>query len=267
MSAAWFTWLPADLERWLWALGVGAARTVPIALLIPAFGGINVPPQVRMGLGLALSVVCLPQIVTSMPSQGGTIFWMVLLTREILVGFTVGLVGSSVFRAAEGAGRLVDTLRGANMAEVISPVTEGRSSPLGDILLLLTTVIFLELGGIGHVVNAMARSYEAVPLDLGTTPASIAAAARLMVITSAKLLEATVALAAPAIVAMLMADLVLGMIARMAPQIPVYFVGMPLKAMGGVAIVLVGLGSLEAALLASFKDWLVVVERAFRLWH
>jgi type III secretion protein SpaR/YscT/HrcT len=267
MQAAWFTWLPADLERWLWALGVGAARTVPIAFLIPAFGGTNVPTQIRMGLGIALSVVCLPQIITSLPGQAGTIYWMVLLMREILVGFTVGLVGSSVFRAAEGAGRLVDTLRGANMAEVISPVTEGRSSPLGDILLLLTTVIFLELGGIGHVVNAMARSYEAVPLNLGSTPASLAAAARLMVITSAKLLEATVALAAPAIVAMLLADLVLGIIARMAPQIPVYFVGMPLKALGGVAIVLVGMGTLEAALVGSFRDWLVVVERAFRLWH
>ena len=37
------------------------------------------------------------------------------------------------------------------MAEVISPVTEGRSSPMGDIYLLLAVVIFLELGGIGRI--------------------------------------------------------------------------------------------------------------------
>jgi type III secretion protein SpaR/YscT/HrcT len=267
MFQAWLRWLPADLERWLWALGVGAARTVPIAFLIPAFGGTNVPTQIRMGLGLALSVVCLPQIILSMPREAGTIFWMLLLMREILVGFTVGLVGSSVFRAAEGAGRLIDTLRGAGMAEVMSPVTEGRASPLGDILLLLSTVIFLELGGIGHVINAMSLSYEAVPLDMTTTAVSLGAAAKLMVITSAKLLEATLALAAPAVVAMFLADLVLGAIARMAHQIPVYFVGMPLKALGGVAIVLVGMGALQAAIVGSFKDWLGLIQRAFMIWR
>src|SRR4029450_7269306 len=102
------------------------------------------------------------------------------------------------------------TARGARMAEVFSPVTEGRASPLGDILLLLSTVIFLELGGIGHVINAMSLSYEAVPLDMTTTAVSLGAAAKLMVITSAKLVEGTLAVAGPALVARCLADLVLG---------------------------------------------------------
>ena len=71
------------------------------------------------------------------------------------------------------------------------------------------------------------------------------------------LLESTLALAAPAIVALLLADLVLGAIARMAPQIPVYFVGMPLKALAGVGIVLVGLGGIDGALSGAFRGWYV----------
>ncbi len=259
--------LPRDLDRWLWALGVGAMRTIPIAFLIPAFGGQSVPAQVRMGLGLALSAICLPVVMPALPTQTGGLYWILLLARETAVGFTVGFVGSSVFRAAESAGRLVDTLRGANMAEVISPITEGRASPLGDIFLLLATVIFLEMGGVGHVATALARSYQAVPLDLSGTPESLAAAARLVVITTAMLLESTLALAAPAIVALFVADLVLGAIARMAPQIPVYFVGMPLKAMAGVGIVLVGLGGIEGALSGAFRGWYVMVERAFAVWR
>ena len=260
-------WLPADLNRWLWALGVGAMRTIPIAFLIPAFGGQSVPAQVRMGLGLALSALCLPAIMPALARSGGSGYWILLLARETAVGFTVGFVGSSVFRAAESAGRLVDTLRGANMAEVISPVTEGRASPLGDIFLLLASVIFLEIGGVGHVATALARSYQAVPLDLASTPASLEAAARLVVRTTALLLESTLALAAPAVVALFVADLVLGAIARMAPQIPVYFVGMPLKAMAGVGIVLIGLGGIEAALSGAFRGWMVAIERAFAVWR
>ena len=260
-------WLPLNLERWLWALGVGAMRTVPIAFLIPAFGGQSVPAQVRMGLGLALSALCLPTIMSALPERAGDGFWLFLMLREVAVGLTVGFVGSSMFRAAESAGRLVDTLRGANMAEVISPVTEGRASPLGDIFLLLATVIFLEMGGVGHVANALARSYQAVPLDLSGTAESIGGSARLVIITSAMLLESTVALAAPALVAIFVTDLVLGSIARMAPQIPVYFVGMPLKAMAGVGIVLLGLGGIESALSGSFRESIGIIQRAFALWR
>lgn len=265
--SAFASWLAPDLERVIWAIGVGTARTLPIAWLLPAFGGQNVPAQVRLGLGLALSVLCLPHVLLALPTSGGIAFWILLLAREAAVGLTVGFVGSLVFLAAEGAGRLVDTLRGANMAEVLSPATEGRSSPLGDVMLLLTCVIFLELGGVGLVSAALYRSYEAVPLALGNAPDNLAAAARLVAITTAMLIESTLALAAPALVAMLLADLVLGAIARMAPQIPVYFVGMPLKALAGVGIVLVGLGSLQAALVASFQGWNALLERAFSIWR
>ena len=68
-------------------------------------------------------------------------------------------------------------------------------------------------------------------------------------------------------VALLLADLVLGAVARMAPQIPVYFVGMPLKALAGVGIVLVGLGGLQTALYGSFDGWVGLVERAFGVWR
>ncbi len=260
-------WLPANLERYLWALGVGAMRTIPIVILIPAFGGQNVPAQVRMGLGLALSALCLPTVMAILPDRGGMLFWILLLAREVAVGFTVGFVGSSVFRATEIAGRLVDTLRGSNMAEVISPVSEGRASPMGDILLLLTVVIFLEMGGVGFVATALARSYQAVPLEFLNTVQSLGAAARLVIVTTAMLLESALALAAPAVVALFAADLVLGAIARMAPQIPVYFVGMPLKAMAGIGIVLVGLGGIEGALSGAFRNWYGLVLRAFEIWR
>ena len=256
-----------DLDRLLWATGIGSARTLPIVWLIPAFGGQNVPPQVRLGLGLILAIIALPQVIITLPGSGGVGYWVLLMAKEALVGFTVGFLAACVFRAAESAGKLVDTLRGANMAEVMSPATQERSSPLGDIYLLLICVIFLELGGVPMVAAAIARSYEAVPLDLVNSRVSMEGAARLAIVTTAGLLESTIALAAPAIVAMLLADLVLGAIARMAPQIPIYFVGMPLKGLAGVGIVLVGIGALQAAFHSSFRGWLALVERGFAVWR
>ena len=107
------------LEPTLLAVGLGAARTVPVAWMIPAFGGPLVPAPVRVGLGLALAALCLPRLIGQVPGQAGALLWALLLAREIAVGVTLGFVGSLIFRAAEAAGRLTDILRGANLAEVL----------------------------------------------------------------------------------------------------------------------------------------------------
>jgi flagellar biosynthetic protein FliR len=81
---------------------------------------------------------------------------------------------------------------------------------------------------------------------------------------SAKLIESAVGLCAPVIVAMLLADLVLGIVGRAVPQIPVYFVGMPLKALLGVGAILLGLASLDAALQGGFRGLFDLLGAALR---
>jgi flagellar biosynthetic protein FliR len=248
------------------AVGLGAARTLPIVWLVPAFGGPNVPSPIRVGLGLGLAVLCLPRLAGQVPDAGAAL-WLLLLVREAAVGLTLGFVASLIFRAAEGAGRLTDVLRGANLAEVISPVSGGGTSPLGELTALLAIVIFLELGGLGHLALALGRSYDAVPISAVVTPARLGGVVALAISASAKMLEAAVGLAAPALVALLLADLVLGMIGRAAPQIPLYFVGLPLKALLGVGAILVAIAALDTALVAGFRGWMGLLGQAVEVWR
>lgn len=255
-----------ELESSVAAVGLGAARTVPLCWMVPAFGGRSTPALTRIGLGVGLAVLCLPRISGQVP-DAGPLLWMLLLAREAAVGLTLGFVASLVFRAAEGAGRLTDVFRGANLAEVISPVSGGRTSPLGELTALLAIVIFLELGGLGHLATALARSYDAVPITAAVTPAQLGRVVTLVLAASAQMLEAAVGLAAPALVALLLADLVLGLIGRAAPQLPLYFVGMPLKALLGVGAVLVAIATLDTALVAGFRGWLDLLGRAITVWR
>jgi type III secretion protein SpaR/YscT/HrcT len=248
------------------AVGLGAARTLPIAWLVPAFGGPSVPAFIRVGLGLGLAVLCLPKLTGQVP-EAGPALWLLLLAREAAVGLTLAFVATLIFRAAEGAGRLTDVFRGANLAEVISPVSGARTSPLGELTALLAIVIFLELGGLGHLALALGRSYDAVPVAATATPAQLGRVVALVVAASAKMLEAAVGLAAPALVALLLADLVLGMVGRAAPQIPLYFVGMPLKALLGVGAALVMVAALDTALVAGFRGWTGLIDRAIEAWR
>ena len=82
-----------------------------------------------------------------------------------------------------------------------------------------------------------------------------------MTVASARLIASGVALAAPVIVALWLTDLALGLVARAAPQVPVYFIGLPLKGLLAIGLVLVGLGTLEAALAGDLGAWLRLVGR------
>ena len=59
----------------------------------------------------------------------------------------------------------MDLVRGASSAEATSPSDGERSSPFGALTVLLALVIFCELGGIGHLAVALARSYDAIPFE------------------------------------------------------------------------------------------------------
>ena len=253
------------------ALALGATRTIPIAWLVPLLGGPRVPSAARVGLGVLLAVLALPVLVPSVAASPalalGPAGWLVLAARELLLGLTVGIAAGSVFRAAEAAGRLADVLRGANLAEVLSPMSDDRTSPTGDLYLFVAVVLFLELGGLRHLASALARSYEAVPVGAAPTIGSARAALEVTLYAVAKLLESAVALAAPVLVALWLADAALGIVGRAAPQLPLYFAAMPAKALLGLGAVLLGLGAVEGARAGGFSAWAALVERAFAAWR
>jgi flagellar biosynthesis protein FliR len=254
----------------LLAVGLGAARTVPVTWLVSPLGGARLPATARVALGLLLAALAAPALGGAAARAGldraGGIFLGVVLVREVLIGLGVGLVASFAFRAAEVAGRLVDVLRGASMAEVLVPTSDERASPVAALYVLLATLVFLELGGVPRLLAALLASYEAVPLAGGLAAANLRGAAWVVAAASAKLLAVGLALAAPVVVALWLTDLALGMVARVAPQVPVYFVGLPAKGLLAVGIVLVGLGAVEQAMAAQAGGWLELVRGLFAAW-
>jgi type III secretion protein SpaR/YscT/HrcT len=259
------------LTRWSLALALGVVRNLPVTWLVPTLGGAHVPGEVRLALGILLAALGLPHLTAAVDGarlhEANALLLAAVVARELAVGLTVGLVTSFVFRAAEMAGRLVDVVRGANVAEVFVPTSDERGSPVGTLYLFVAAVIFFELGGVGHVLSGLLRSYQAVPLGGGGYSAgAVRATATAVVSASAHLVAAAVALAAPVVVALLLADVVLGILSRVAPQIPVYFVGMPLKALLGIGVTLLGLAALETALTSSYGAWLAIIQKIWDTW-
>jgi flagellar biosynthetic protein FliR len=261
---------PADVPTTLLAVALGAARSVPVIWLVSPLGGARLPALARFAFALLLAALAAPALGGAAVAAGlvtaGPLRLALVLARELVIGLGLGLVVSFAVRAAEAAGRLADVLRGAALAEVLAPASEERASPLGALYALLAALVFLELGGVPRLVGALVASYEAAPLAGGVTPATVRAGALVVVASSARLLEVALAFAAPVVVALWLADLALGAVARVAPQVPVYFVGLPAKGLLAVGVVLLGLGALDHALAADLPSWLELGRRWLAAW-
>lgn len=243
---------PGGISRLIFAVALISARLIPIFTIAPFFGGRLVPSVVRIGIAIAFSVLLLPTVGEPLTADwaeaSGPVLVAMLLGKEILVGFTLGFVVSLPFFAVDAAGRLSDVARGASMQQVLNPQTGERTTPLGDFGLQLAVLIFLLLDGHLMVIQALATSYEALPVVDHATVAGWGGASDIAIRASAHMIAAGVGLAAPVLAATFLSDLSLGLINRVAPQVQVYFVGMPIKAVVGVFVFMLALAVMATAI-------------------
>ncbi|MFN7135551.1 MAG: flagellar biosynthetic protein FliR, partial [Myxococcales bacterium] len=105
--------LPQNLSPVIlvWALLMG--RVLPLIVLAPFIGGDLVPQQVKLGVGIALSLLIYP-FVSETPIPPGSITFVLLLLKEIFIGTAIAFAASMAFEAGRDGSNLVDTGSGAN---------------------------------------------------------------------------------------------------------------------------------------------------------
>ena len=231
---------------------LSAARIFPVVFLVPMFGGQMVPATLKIAIALAFSALFFPFIATD--SLGAALVigpaFAALVVKELAVGVVLGFLASLPFHVAQAAGRLADVLRGASTRDR----SEGSPSPLGSMGLLLGTVAFFLVGGHLMFVRAMAASYQAIPVEAAVPPGWWETAGEVVILQTGILILAAVSLSAPVLAATLLTDVALGLASRLLPELPAFFLGLSLKAMGGVvmlALALVAIGRAFVTLLAA----------------
>ncbi len=261
----WLSSLP--LAKILAVTMLTLARVAPVVFIVPALGGPNLPSTARSVVAFVLTAACWPFAWQSAPFlPTDTLLVSLLAIKEGLVGTVMGLFVALFFLAAQAAGRIIDNVRGSQMASITSPQTADPTSPMGLFFMLLAVIVFLALRGHLLLIAGLARSYEILPL--GTVPLhqGWASTAGLAIRLGTDYFLIALGLSAPILAASFLLDLAVGLVGRAAPQLPAYFIGLPLKAWGGVAVVFVTLPLLVALLeRISARAVSILTQAVFRL--
>ncbi|NGX48796.1 MAG: hypothetical protein K940chlam5_00388 [Candidatus Anoxychlamydiales bacterium] len=222
------------------AFFLSLARLIPIVGIAPFFGAKIAPANVRMMLSIALLLILLPQILLSLKAEiYFDLRFVVLLLKELLIGFILGLLVTIPFYIAQTSGTLVDHMRGAQSLQVTDPTTNSQTGPIGIFYNYVLIVVFFAIGGPFFFIEAIGMSYHLLPIDKLFNPAFFSMKLplwQLLVGLLNYVLSMAIQLAAPPLIGVLMAEMFLGIANRMAPNVQIVFLGIPLKSWVGLAM-------------------------------
>jgi type III secretory pathway component EscT len=234
-------------------------RWFAIVALCPFFGGRLVPGSVKVILAFLMAWFCLPSVSHQIeaPLRMTPLGWWAAALHEVTLGLLIGFGSSLVFFAATMAGQFLDTARGALTANMLVPQLQTQSTLLGDFFFQFFIVIYLLAGGHIFFIGAVLDTFQLFPPTGGLPGAALVHQSFLTM--SVSMFGIMIKIVAPALLVVLLTDLILGVANRMAPQLDVFFMGLGLKPALALTVVALSLGTLAGTapeVLRAFHQWL-----------
>lgn len=227
------------------------ARVGGFVLFNPILGRTNIPAAFRTGMALVLSVF-VTSVSDQQPAQpSGLAEFMVLMLLEIFIGFLLGMAVNFFFYIPQLAGSMIDTQMGMTMNQMYDAGSAANMSVTGQILNVLMLLLFFAGGGHLTLLRMFITSEQIVPF--GQVAVGLPAY-QLLLELFVECTVLSVKLCMPVLAAELIAQVGMGVLMKVIPQINVFAINIELKVIVGLALVLV--------LTVPFSEFLLQAELA-----
>ena len=229
------------------------ARVGAMVMLLPGFGETNIPVRVKLSIALLLTLIILPLHraayhvdMTSMTALG------VLMVHEIVIGIVLGATARVTLAALSVAGSVIAQQLGLGFVTAVDPTQGQQGVIIGNFLSLLGMTLLFATDTHYLIISALSESYRIFSPGEMLPTGDIAALATRAFAAAFKI---GMQLSAPFLVFGLVFNIGLGVLARLMPQMQVYFVGTPLAIMIGFVIFALVL----AAMMSTYLNYFIGV--------
>jgi flagellar biosynthetic protein FliR len=235
----------AQLDAWLAAFLFPLARIFALLASAPFFNNVAQPQRIRLMVGLVITIALVPVLPPMPVVPAGSWVGFAIIVQQILIGLLLGFTLRIAFSAIDIAGDLIGMQMGLSFAVFYDPQNAGQTAVLSEFLGLFAVLIFLALNGHLLTLSVLAESFKLLPI--AATPFGAGGFASFLAWSSI-LFSAGLLLALPLIAALLIANLAMGVLARVAPQLNIFAVGFPVTLMSGFIVLMFSIPYLGAAL-------------------
>lgn len=244
-------------------------RMLPIIALSPFFGARVLPHPVKMAFAITLFLIMLPRLIaTTTTPLAFTPLLLLLFVKEVFIGFLIGFLVTMPFNVVQNAGMVIDHQRGGASLMVNDPTIQNQSSPLGTIFNMVLICLFFMFDGPFLFLDMILDSFTIVPVDKFIAASFFekegAFWSQLMVLYN-KVMIMSIEMATPGLLIILMTDLFLGITNRLAPQVQITFLGMPLKSLLALTVVGLGWNVYMTNFVKESREWLIYIQQLIQM--
>lgn len=210
-------------------------RVGTMLMLMPGISGRGVSTPIKVVFAVVLTLALTPFAPAGSAELSETGRFVAGVFQEFLVGLLMGFGIAMIFGAIEVAASLINIQMGLNLSPTFNPTFNMTGAPLDTFYLIVATLIFFGVNAHHIVILALARSFETLPV--GTASISPGGEGTLIDLTATMFFNA-LRIGLPVAGTLLIADIAMGLLSRMVPQMNVFFVGLPAKILAGFALIL-----------------------------
>ena len=228
-------------------------------VLLPGFGESHVSPKVRLALSILICLVIAPVLADKIPPMSDRVSDLgLLIFGEALIGIFMGTVARMFLSATAAAGMIAANLSSLANALVQDPISAQQASIMGTFMTSIAMVLILILD-IHHLfILGLVDSYD---LFIPGQPLPTGDFSNMISRVVGDTFNLAARMAAPFIVVGMVFFLGLGLLAKLMPQMQVFFVAMPLQVAMGITVLFLSVPVMIKVFLISLEEhWMVFVK-------
>ncbi|WP_043589696.1 type III secretion system export apparatus subunit SctT [Chromobacterium haemolyticum] len=225
-----------EIHGWVASAALGFARVAPVFFILPFLNSNVLSGVVRTSATMLVALGLWPHPVEALPVFQALPF-LAMIAREAAVGLLLGCLLAWPFWVFHALGSIIDNQRGATLSSSIDPANGVDTSELANMFNLFAAAVYLQGGGMSLMLDLFRQSYQLCdPLGVCTPALQPTLSLLNQVISKA------VVLASPVVAALLLSEVVLGLLSRFAPQMNAFAVSLTVKSAAALLIMLMYFG-------------------------
>ena len=248
-----FTLTEAQVLGWLTPVIWPFLRVLALFQVMPVLGQRTVPARVRIALAFLVAFAAggVAPPMAAVPLDSGLA--LLLVVQQLLIGISLGFAVRIVFAAVEFAGEVAGLQMGLNFAGFFDPVLASQGTAASRFFATLVGFLFIVLNGHLTVIHAVVQSLEAFPVSPEPFAFLRATAPHPW---GAQIFSIGLWIALPIVAMLMLVNLVLGVISRVAPQSNIFSIGFPITLGVGLVGMMLMLPLLQTPFVSALEQML-----------
>jgi flagellar biosynthetic protein FliR len=235
----------SDVSFWVSRFWWPTLRVGGFVLAAPIAGEAVIPSFVKIIMSVALAFLMAPlvQIPAALSIFSGA--GLLAAVQELLIGVAIGMVVQLTFEALTFAGQTISLTMGLGFATLVDPQRGANTTVIGQMFMIFGILTYLAVNGHLVLLGTLAESFQTLPIGAAHIGGNFLLS---VVLWGARVFEAGLLIALPAVIALVIVNLALGVVTRAAPQLNLFGIGFTITLLCGFFVLIVGLDGIMAGI-------------------